>query len=73
MPATPGHRGDDHDATLDAPPRTGLRGLVGQRIGYRPFVSTDASVADTGDVEIEFGYIGFRADHAGPRSWRGRS
>jgi hypothetical protein len=29
---------------------------------YRPFVSTDASVADAGDVEIEFGYIGFRRD-----------
>jgi hypothetical protein len=29
---------------------------------YRPFVSTDASVADPGDVELEFGYIGFRRD-----------
>src|SRR5262245_55514585 len=29
---------------------------------YRPFVSTDASVADPGDVEVEFGYIGFRRD-----------
>ena len=37
----------------------------GRALGYRPFVSTDAAVADTGDVEIEFGYIGFRADHAG--------
>jgi hypothetical protein len=30
---------------------------------YRPFVSTDAAVADPGDVEIEFGAIGFRSDH----------
>lgn len=30
---------------------------------YRPFVSTDAAVADPGDVEVEFGYIGFRSDH----------
>ncbi len=37
----------------------------GRALGYRPFVSTDAAVAETGDVEIEFGYIGFRADHAG--------
>jgi len=37
----------------------------GRALGYRPFVNTDAAVADTGDVEIEFGYIGFRADHAG--------
>ena len=29
---------------------------------YRPFVSTDATVADTGDVELEFGAIGFRSD-----------
>lgn len=29
---------------------------------YRPFVSTDASVADRGEVELEFGYIGFRRD-----------
>ena len=29
---------------------------------YRPFVSTDASVADAGDIEVEFGYIGFRRD-----------
>jgi hypothetical protein len=36
----------------------------GRALGYRPFVNTDAAVADTGDVEIEFGYIGFRADHA---------
>src|SRR5437667_293533 len=27
---------------------------------YRPFVSTDAAVADPGDVEVEFGAIGFR-------------
>ncbi len=29
---------------------------------YRPFVSTDAAVADPGDVEVEFGAIGFRSD-----------
>ena len=29
---------------------------------YRPFVSTDAAVTDTGDVEVEFGAIGFRSD-----------
>ena len=28
---------------------------------YRPFVSTDAAVADPGDVEVEFGAIGFRS------------
>jgi hypothetical protein len=28
---------------------------------YRPFVSTDAAVADRGDVEVEFGAIGFRS------------
>jgi hypothetical protein len=27
---------------------------------YRPFVSTDAAVADPGDLEVEFGAIGFR-------------
>ena len=29
-------------------------------LAYRPFVSTDAAVADRGEVEIEFGYAGFR-------------
>jgi len=28
---------------------------------YRPFVSTDAAVADPGDVEVEFGAVGFRS------------
>ena len=28
---------------------------------YRPFVSTDAAAADPGDVEVEFGVIGFRS------------
>jgi len=37
----------------------------GSALGLRPFVSTDAAVAGTGDVEIEFGYMGFRTDHAG--------
>lgn len=32
-------------------------------MAYRPFVSTDAAVADVGDVEVEFGYAGFREDH----------
>jgi hypothetical protein len=32
-------------------------------LAYRPFVSTDAAVADPGDAEIEFGYIGFRERH----------
>ena len=29
-------------------------------LAYRPFVSTDAAVADRGEVEVEFGYAGFR-------------
>jgi len=29
-------------------------------LAYRPFVSTDAAVAGGGDVELEFGYAGFR-------------
>jgi len=29
-------------------------------LAYRPFVSTDAAVADGGEVEVEFGYAGFR-------------
>ena len=32
----------------------------GRAFAYRPFVSTDAAVAEPGEVEIEFGYIGFR-------------
>jgi hypothetical protein len=28
---------------------------------YRPFVSTDAAVADPGDVEVELGAVGFRS------------
>jgi len=31
-------------------------------LAYRPFVSTDAAVAEAGLAEIEFGYAGFRAD-----------
>src|SRR5262245_29722993 len=31
--------------------------------GYRPFIATDAAVASVGEVEIEFGYAGFREDH----------
>src|SRR5258705_12529062 len=30
---------------------------------YRPFVSTDASVANRGKVEIELGMSGFRGPH----------
>src|SRR5207247_8775445 len=29
-------------------------------LAYRPFVSTDAAVADRREVELEFGYAGFR-------------
>jgi hypothetical protein len=32
-------------------------------LAYRPFVSTDAAVADAGEIEVEFGYIGFRRHH----------
>jgi hypothetical protein len=31
--------------------------------GYRPFIATDAAVAAVGEVELEFGYVGFREDH----------
>jgi len=33
---------------------------AGDAVAYRPFVSTDAAVADPGYVELELGYIGFR-------------
>jgi hypothetical protein len=38
---------------------------LGTRVAfaYRPFVSTDAAVADPGEIEVEFGYIGFRRHH----------
>jgi hypothetical protein len=32
---------------------------------YRPFVSTDAAVAGRGEIEIEFGYAGFRRSSDG--------
>jgi hypothetical protein len=32
-------------------------------VAYRPFISTDAAVTGPGEVEIEFGYIGFRQRH----------
>jgi len=32
----------------------------GVALAYRPFVSTDAAVADPGEVEIEFGSEGLR-------------
>jgi len=35
----------------------------GRAFAYRPFVSTDAAVADAGEVEVELGYGGFREDH----------
>jgi hypothetical protein len=41
---------------LSVPPRAGA---------YRPFVSTDAAVAGRGEVEIEFGYAGFRRNAEG--------
>ena len=34
-------------------------------LAYRPFVSTDAAVADAGEVEVELGYAGFRRDGSG--------
>src|SRR6266404_6644794 len=37
-----------------------LSGARSRALAYRPFVSTDAAVADRGEVEIEFGYAGFR-------------
>jgi hypothetical protein len=39
-----------------------LAAEVRPAIAYRPFVSTDAAVADEGAVEVEFGYAGFRKD-----------
>ncbi len=38
---------------------------LGTRIAlaYRPFVSTDAAVADAGEIEVELGYVGFRRHH----------
>jgi len=35
-------------------------GSPSRALAYRPFVSTDAAVADRREVEIEFGYAGFR-------------
>ena len=35
----------------------------GVALAYRPFVSTDAAVTAPGDVEVEFGCIGFRRQH----------
>src|SRR6266481_8476797 len=35
-------------------------GTPSRALAYRPFVSTDAAVAGPGEVEIEFGYAGFR-------------
>ena len=37
-----------------------LSGTPSRALAYRPFVSTDAAVAGPGEVEIEFGYAGFR-------------
>lgn len=34
--------------------------MPGLAIAYRPFVSTDAAVAGADEMEIEFGYVGFR-------------
>ena len=35
-------------------------GWPGRSLAYRPFDSTDAAVADVGELEIEFGPVGFR-------------
>jgi len=37
-----------------------LSAAPSRALAYRPFVSTDAAVARPGEVEIEFGYAGFR-------------
>jgi hypothetical protein len=39
--------------------------LAGSRraFAYRPCIATDAAVADSGEVEVELGYAGFREDH----------
>jgi len=37
-----------------------LSATPSRALAYRPFVSTDAAVAGPGEVEIEFGYAGFR-------------
>ena len=37
-----------------------LSATPSRALAYRPFVSTDAAVARPGEVEIEFGYAGFR-------------
>jgi hypothetical protein len=37
-----------------------VSGAPWRALAYRPFVSTDAAVADRREVEIEFGYAGFR-------------
>src|SRR5262245_22509866 len=34
-------------------------------LAYRPFDSTDAAVADLGELEVEFGPAGFRRDDSG--------
>ncbi len=36
---------------------------AGVAFAYRPFVSTDAAVAAPGEIEVEFGCIGFRRRH----------
>jgi hypothetical protein len=33
-------------------------------LAYRPFLSTDAGVADEGEIEVELGYVGFRRDRS---------
>ncbi len=36
------------------------------RLGYRPFVSADAAVADLKEIEIEIGYFNLERDR---RTW----
>src|SRR5438093_5341452 len=37
-----------------------VSGAPSRALAHRPFVSTDATVVDRREVEIEFGYAGFR-------------
>ena len=42
----------------------GLLGWSGAAFAYRPFDSTDAAVADLGELEVELGPIGFRRNYS---------
>src|SRR5437016_7743010 len=47
-----------------------LSGTPSRALAYRPFVSTDAAVAGPGEVEIDFGYAGFRRNDEHERGRR---